>query len=90
MKAIGLLLMEIMHFEDMGGYECRLAANAVVLILGGYLSNINSNVPQWGIYPHIQLERDPLNIFWVITLTSSGSTGGHYGDAKIIISQNIS
>ena len=33
-KAIGQLLMEILHFEDLGDTECRLAANAVVLVLG--------------------------------------------------------
>ena len=51
------------------------------------VSNFNSNVPQGGIYPHINFERDPLNIFGV--LTSSGSTGGCGGGggyAKTIIS----
>ena len=52
------------------------------------VSNFNSNVPQGGIYPHINFERDPLNIFRVRVLTSSGSTGG--GDAKTIISPNTS
>ena len=28
--------MEILHFEDLGDTECRLAANAVVLVLGAY------------------------------------------------------
>ena len=28
--------MEILHFEDLGDSECRLAVNAVVLVLGGY------------------------------------------------------
>ena len=61
----------------------------------------NSNVPQGGggIYPHINFERDPLNIFRVRALTSSGSTGrrgrggrgrGGRGDAKTIISPNTS
>ena len=53
------------------------------------VSNFNSNVPQGGIYPHINFERDPLNIFRVRALTSSGSTGGG-GDAKTIISPNTS
>ena len=35
--------------------------------------NFNSNVPQGGIYPHINFERDPLNIFRVRALTSLGS-----------------
>ena len=52
--------------------------------------NFNSNVPQGGIYPHINFERDPLNIFRVRALTSSGSTGGGGGDAKTIISPNTS
>ena len=44
-----------------------------------------------GIHPHIKLERDPLNIFLVRELTSSGSTGGGgRGDAKTIISPNTS
>ena len=52
------------------------------------VSNFNNNVPQGDIYPHINFERDPLNIFRVRALTSSGSTGG--GDAKTIISPNTS
>ena len=53
------------------------------------VSNFNSNVLQGGIYPHINFERDSLNIFRV--LTSSGSTGGGgRGDAKTIISPNTS
>ena len=55
------------------------------------VSNFNSNVPQGGIYPHINFERDPLNIFQVRVLTSSGSTGGRSGgDAKTIISPSTS
>ena len=34
LNAIGSLLMEILHFEDLGDTECRLAANAVVLVIG--------------------------------------------------------
>ena len=52
------------------------------------VSNFNCNVPQ-GIDPHINFERDSLNIFRVRALTSSGSTGGR-GDAKTIISPNTS
>ena len=48
------------------------------------VSNFNSNVPQ-GV-----IERDPLNIFRVSVLTSSGSTGGRGGDAKTIISPSTS
>ena len=57
------------------------------------VSNFNSNVPQGGIYPHINFESDPLNIFRVRALTSSGSTGRcgrGGGDAKTIISPNTS
>ena len=55
------------------------------------VSNFNSKVPQGGIYPHINFERDSLNIFRVRVLTSSGSTGGRGGgDAKTIISPNTS
>ena len=56
------------------------------------VSHFNSAVPQGGICPHINFERDPLNIVRVRTLTSSGSTGrrGGGGDAKTIISPNTS
>ena len=55
------------------------------------VSNFNSNVPQGGIYPHINFERDSLNIFRVRALTSSGFTSGRGGgDAKTIISPNTS
>ena len=57
------------------------------------VSNFNSKVPQGGIYPHINFERDSLNIFRVRALTSSGSMGGlgrGGGDAKTIISPNTS
>ena len=57
------------------------------------VSNFNSNVPQGGIlfYPQINFERDPLNIFRVRALTSSGFTGGGRGGyAKTIISPNTS
>ena len=62
-----------------------MAANAVVLVIGGYFNNI---VTHGGIYPDIQFERNRLNIFRVGVFTSSGSTGG--GDAKTIISPNTS
>ena len=60
------------------------------------LSNFNSKVPEGGIYPHIQFERDRLNICRVRVFASSGSTGGGgrgrggSGDAKTIISPNTS
>ena len=58
------------------------------------VSHFNSKVPQGGIYPHINFERDSLNIFRVRALTLSGSTGGGGGggggDAKTIISPNTS
>ena len=52
------------------------------------VSNINSKVPQGGIYPHIKFERDRLNIFRVRVFTLLGFMGG--GDAKIIILLNTS
>ena len=51
------------------------------------VSNFKSKVPQGGIYPHIKFEINTLNIFRVIALTSSGSTGGR---GKTIISPNTS
>ena len=60
-----------------------MAANAVVLVIGGYQISI-------AIYPHIKFERDRLNIFRVRVFTSSGTTGGRGGDAKTIISPNTS
>ena len=81
--------MEILHFEDFGNTECHLAANAVVLILGEYKISIATYLR--GIYPHIKLEWDPLNIFQARVLTSSGSTGGGGdSDVKTIISPNTS
>ena len=68
-----------------------MAANAVVLVLGGYQISIAEYL-MGGIYPHITFERDSLNIFRVTVFTSSGSTGGGRrggsGDAKTIISPN--
>ena len=52
------------------------------------VSNFNSKVSHVGIYPHIQYERDRLNILRVRVFTSSWSTGGC--DAKTIISPNTS
>ena len=68
-----------------------MAANAVVLVLGGYQISIATYL--MGVSTLIQnFERDPLNIFRVGALTSSGSTGGGSGrgdgDAKTIISPN--
>ena len=55
------------------------------------VSNFNSNLPQGGIYPHKNFERDPLNTSRLGVLTSSGSTGGgRGGTAKTIISPNTS
>ena len=77
--------MEILHFEDLGDTS-RLAENAVVLVLGGYQIPIAKYLR--GVSTLIyNLERNPLNIFRVSALTSSGSTGGR-GDAKTI-SPNI-
>ena len=79
--------MEILHFEDLGirvSFGCERSCSSPRRV-----SNFNSSVPQGGIFPHVNFERDPLNIFRVRALTSSGSTGGH-GDAKTIISPNNS
>ena len=54
------------------------------------VSNVNSQVTQGSIYPHIKFERDPLNTLRVRLFTSSGSTGGRGRDAKTIISPNTS
>ena len=58
LKAIGLLLMEILHFEDFVGIQdlCCLAANAVVLVLGEYQISIATYLGGGGggIYPHIK------------------------------------
>ena len=72
--------MEILHFEDLG-IKCHLAMNAVVLF-PRRVSNFNSKVPQWDIYPHIKFERDRLNIVrvksvhvvWVDTASYSDSS----------------
>ena len=39
-RAIGPLLLEILHFEDVGYIEYRLAANVVALVLGEYQISI--------------------------------------------------
>ena len=74
-----------------------MAANAVVLVIGGHHISIVKYL-MGGIYPHIKFERDRLNICRVRVFTSSGSTGGRGrggrggrgGDAKTIISPNTS
>ena len=43
--------MEILHFEDLGDTERRLAANAVVLVPGEYQISIAQY--RRGIYTHI-------------------------------------
>ena len=53
--------MQILHFVR--GYKCRLATNAVVLVLGGYKISIAKNLR--GYLPHVQFERDRLNTFRV-------------------------
>ena len=40
LKAIGRLLLEILHFKDLGDAGGCLAANAVVLVLGEYQISI--------------------------------------------------
>ena len=56
------------------GIQCRLAANAVVLVLIEYHISIAT-------YLFVEY-------FRVRSLTSPGSTGGRSGDAKTIISPN--
>ena len=81
--------MEILHYEDLGDTDYRLAANPVVLV-PWRVPNFNSKVPQGNFYPHLTFERDRLNIGRVRVFTSSGSTGGRGGggDAETIISPN--
>ena len=80
--------MEILHFEDLGDTECHLAANTVVLVLGGYQISIAMYLR--GVST-LKFERDPLNIFRVRVLISPWSTGGRgRSDAKTIISPNTS
>ena len=82
LKAIGPLVMEILHFEDLRvSFGCERSCSSHRRV-----SNFNRKVPQGGIYPHIKFERDPLNTIRVRAFTSSGSTGGR--DAKTIISPN--
>ena len=50
-------------FWRFGGYECRLAANAVALVIGGYKISIAKYLR--GVYTHIKFESDRLNIFRV-------------------------
>ena len=58
-----------------------MAANVVVLVLGGHHNSIATYL-RGGIYPHIKFERDLSNTFLIRALTSPGSTGG---DTKTII-----
>ena len=58
-------------------FDCEHSCSSALRV-----SNFNSNIPQRSIYPHIKLERDPSNIF--LMLTSSGSTGGGYAKTLII------
>ena len=44
-------LIEILHFEDLGDTECRLATNAVVLVLGDYQISIATYLR--GVSTHI-------------------------------------
>ena len=67
-----------------------MAANAVVLVIGGYQISIAKYLRGVSTYPHIKFERDRLNIYRVRVFASSGSTGGRGGDAKTIISPNTS
>ena len=66
-----------------------MAANAVVLVIGGYQISIAKYLR--GYLPSYKIERDRLNIVRVRVFTSSGTTGGRGGgDAKTIISPNTS
>ena len=64
------------------GYKCHLAANAVVLVIGGYQISIAKYLR--GVST-IKFERCRLNICRVRVFASSGSTGGRGSDAKTII-----
>ena len=48
-KALGQLLMEILHLTGLEDTECRLAANAVMLVLGE--CHISIATTSGGIYP---------------------------------------
>ena len=63
-----------------------MAANAVVLVIGGYQISIAKYLR--GVSTLIYFERDRLNICRVRVFTSSGSTGGR--DAKTIINRPMS
>ena len=64
--------MEILHLEDLGDTECRLVANAVVLVLGEYQISIATYLRGLVIYPYVTFEINPSNIFLITVLTASG------------------
>ena len=70
-----------------GGYKCHLAANAVVLVLGGYQISIATNLR--GVSTLIYNLKE---IRWILfELECSRRLGGRGGgDAKTIISPNTS
>ena len=65
----------LFHYDDLSlkrvSFGCERSCSSHRRV-----SNFNSKVPQWGIYPHIKFERDRLNICRVRVFTSSGSMGG--------------
>ena len=58
-----------MEIKDFWDTECRLGANAVVLVLGEYQKLKATYVN--GAYPHIKYERETFNIFLVRALSPS-------------------
>ena len=59
-KSLRQLLMEILHFKDVGDTERHLADNAFVLVLGECQISIATYLR--GIYPHIKLYCNVLGI----------------------------
>ena len=51
--------MEILKIRGIRvSFDCELSCSSARRV-----SHFNSNISQGGIYPHIELERDPLNTF---------------------------
>ena len=61
------LYLALLHFKDLVDMECRLAAKRSCSS-ARRVSNFNSDVRQWGIYPHIKLYCNVLGIDNVMPL----------------------
>ena len=73
--------MEILQWEDLGDTVCRLAANAVGLVLGWYQISITTCIRGASTYMY-NFEKDGLNICRVTecrVFMSSWYTGGRGG-----------